>query len=415
VSPPRAEVLSRCAALALVVAGHAAWSAAQARPAPSETTHAVATQAGGTRADAPVADTAPPEAPPGSAQAPEQPRTSPGAVTSTIPAPADAGAAGHATTALKAWWLPLVLPVNLLAPGVGQLLRGDTAAGRRMLSLAGGLLAGALAGGVFLGATGASDVSAAVGVPLVVVGLGGFFSLGAIDAIGTFSDAREAFPEGVRADAWNARWRAGLSLQVAPSSPSADRPALGAFGQARFTRWLVTAEAGTLPGVDEWWLSAGGGARLVRYGEFSDAAGLWLETSVRHDAAGHLGFDATRWRVSLASTLPLGVVSERFGRVTSILRLGLDPTWVHYRATNTSSFELPLSGGFEVRWAMVDWLRAYAGYEHARDGLVGGNYLGFLGVLYAGLEVQLPANLVLDLRGQAGTPAAFFTSLEWRH
>jgi hypothetical protein len=319
-----------------------------------------------------------------------------------------------ATAPLVAWWLPLVLPLNLLAPGSGQLLRGDTATGRRMMLLAGGLLAGALAGGVFLGATGASDVSAAVGIPLVVVGVGGFLSLGVVDAVATFTDAHEAFPEGVRADAWNARWRAGLSLQAAFGSETSDRPALGAFVQARRDRWLVGAEGGTLPGVDEWWVSGGGGVRVVRYGELSPAAGLWLEASVRHDASGQLGFDATRLRVSAVSTLPLGVVSERFGRLTSVLRLGLDPTWVRFRATGTTNVEVPLSGGFEVRWAMVDWLRAYVGYEHARDGLVGGNYLGFLGVLYGGVELQLPAHLVLDVRAQAGTPAALFTTLEWR-
>ncbi|MEW5739015.1 MAG: hypothetical protein AB1938_08805 [Myxococcota bacterium] len=320
------------------------------------------------------------------------------------------------TKPLHPGWLPLVLPCNLLVPGTGHLMRGENAAGRRIITTAAGLLAGAMAGGIFLGASGASDIAAAVGVPLVVVGLGGFFTLGAVDAIGTFTDSAEAFPAGVQRDVWNARVRAGLLLQVAPSTGTgADRPALGAFARGRWSRFTAFGDAGTLPGLDEWWLHGGAGVRLVQYGELTSAAGLWLEASVRHDGAGHLGFDATRVRVSLQSVLPLGVLSARLGRVTSLLRLGLDPTWVRYRASGVTTFELPLSGGFEVRWALVDWLRAYAGYEHARDGLVGGNYLGFLGVLFAGVELSLPAQLVLDLRAQAGTPAAgFFTTLEWR-
>lgn len=319
------------------------------------------------------------------------------------------------TTPLSPAWLPLVLPCNLLVPGTGHLFRGETAAGRRMLVAAGGLLAGAFAGGLFLGSTGASDVAAAVGVPLLVVGLGGFFTLGAVDAIGTFTDSADAFPQGVQRDAWNARLRAGLLLQVAPAgNGTTDRPALGAFVRARWNRLSVAADGGTLPGLDEWWVNGGAGARLVKFGDLTDAAGLWLEASVRHDGVGHLGFDATRVRVTLQSTLPLGVFSARLGRVTSLLRLGLDPTWVRYRAAGATNFELPVSGGFEVRWALVDWLRLYFGYENARDGLVGGNYLGFLGVLFAGVELALPAQWVLDLRALAGTPAGFFATLEWR-
>jgi hypothetical protein len=310
-------------------------------------------------------------------------------------------------------WLALVLPCAFLLPGTGQLMRGETEAGRRILASAAGFLGGAFAGGIFLGATGASDVAAAVGVPLVVVGLGGFFTLGAVDAIGTFTTASDAFPAGVQRDAWNARLRAGFLLHVSPSS-SIDRPAFGAFAHARWNRFSLAAEAGALPGVDEWWVSGGGGLRLVQYGASTAAAGLWLEASVRHDGAGRLGFEATRVRVSLRSALPFGVLAARLGRVTSLMRLGVDPTWVRYRPSGASAFELPLSGGFEVRWAAVDWLRLYGGYEHARDGLVGGNYLGFLGVFFAGVELALPAQLVLDLRAQAGTPAGFFTALEWR-
>ncbi|MCC6332386.1 MAG: hypothetical protein IT380_00195 [Myxococcales bacterium] len=334
-------------------------------------------------------------------------------MTSPLPG-APASGEGPGTTPLHPAWLPLVLPCNLLVPGTGQLFRGETAAGRRLLVTAGGLLAGAFAGGLFLGSTGASDVAAAVGVPLLVVGLGGFFTLGAVDAIGTFTDSADAFPQGVQRDAWNARLRAGLLLQVAPASGSTDRPALGAFVRARWSRLSVAADGGTLPGLDEWWVSGGAGARLVKFGDLTDAAGLWLEASVRHDGVGHLGFEATRVRVTLQSTLPFGVFSARLGRVTSLLRLGLDPTWVRYRAAGATNFELPVSGGFEVRWALVDWLRLYFGYENARDGLVGGNYLGFLGVLFAGVELALPAQWVLDLRALAGTPAGFFATLEWR-
>jgi hypothetical protein len=329
--------------------------------------------------------------------------------------PLDGGTALSLSSApLAPAFSPLVVPLSLLAPGSGQLLRGESKAGGTMLGWSGVLLGAAFGGAFFMAGTGASDVSTAVGPPLGIIGLGGFLSLGIADAVGTFDDGQVAVPTETAWDAWNATWRGGVSTLVAPRAGQPGSVGVTAFGAWRSGRFLVTAEvanvAGTLDGSGQ----VGGGVKLVGYSTEVERAGLWFESSVRHELASRVGFDATRWRTQLVSVLPMGVFAPRFGRVTSIIRLGLDPTWVRYRERGVTGFELPLSGGFEVRTGITDWLRGHVGYEHSRDGLVGGSSIGFLGSFHAGAEVALPGGLVWDVLVVTGTPVAFFTSLEWR-
>ncbi|MDP3231324.1 MAG: hypothetical protein Q8S33_00860 [Myxococcales bacterium] len=328
---------------------------------------------------------------------------------------ADAGVTLSAASApVSPVFSPLAVPFSLLAPGSGQLLRGETRAGGTMLAWSSVLLGAAFGGAFFMAGTGASDVSTAVGPPLGIIGLGGFLSLGIADAVGTFSDGQLVVPAETGWDGWNATWRGGISTLVAPRAGQPGSVGVTAFGAWRTERFLVTAELANVAGTLDGWGQAGGGVKLVGYSSEVPRAGLWLESSLRHELAARVGFDGTRWRTQLVSVLPMGVFAPRFGRVTSILRLGLDPTWVRYRERGMTGFELPLSGGFEVRTGLTDWLRGHVGYEHARDGLVGGSSIGFLGSFHAGMEVALPGDLVWDVRVVTGTPLAFFTSLEWR-
>lgn len=308
----------------------------------------------------------------------------------------------------------LTVPLSLLAPGSGQLLRGETKTGGVMLGVSAGLLGAALGGAFFMAGTGASDVSTAVAPPVAIIGLGGLLSLGIADAVGTYSTNTLAVPDETAWDAWNATWRGGVSALVAPRDGQEGAAAVTAFGAWRTARTLVNAEAANVVGTLDGWVQGGGGFEVLRYAPGVERAGLWVETSVRHEWASRNGFDATRWRTQAVSVLPMGLLAPRFGRVTSVLRIGLDPTWVRYRERRTTGFELPLSGGFEVRTGLTDWLRGHVGYEHSRDGLVGGSAIGFIGLFHAGLEVALPGSLVLDVRVVSGTPVALFTSLEWR-
>lgn len=308
----------------------------------------------------------------------------------------------------------LTVPLSLLAPGSGQLLRGETKTGGAMLGVSAGLLAATFGGAFFMAGTGASDVSTAVGPPLAILGLGGALSLGVADAVGTYSTNPLALPDETAWDAWNATWRGGVTGLVAPRAGQEGGGAVSAFGAWRTGRTLLTAEAANVVGTLDGWAQGGGGLEVLRYAPTVERAGLWVETSVRHEWASRHGFDATRWRTQLVSVLPMGLLAPRFGRVTSVLRLGVDPTWVRYRERGAGGFELPLSGGFEVRTGLTDWLRGHVGYEHARDGLVGGTAIGFIGLFHAGVELALPGSLVLDVRVVSGTPVALFASLEWR-
>lgn len=324
----------------------------------------------------------------------------------------DAGVTPSA--ALAPGLAPLTVPLSLLAPGSGQLLRGEARAGGTLLAWSGLLLGAAFGGAFFVAGTGASEVSTAIGPPLGIIGLGGFLTLGLSDAAGTFTDGGELLPVETAWDAWNARWRGGVSLLVAPREGQPGSVAATAFGALRTERGLVTAELANVAGTLDGWAQAGGGVKLVGYSSDAPRAGLWLESALRHELAARVGYDATRWRTQLVSHLPMGIFAPRFGRITSLLRLGVDPTWVRYRERGATGFELPLSGGFEVRAGLTEWLRGHLGYEHSRDGLVGGSVIGFLGSFHAGVELALPGGLVWDVRVVTGTPVALFTALEWR-
>lgn len=308
----------------------------------------------------------------------------------------------------------LTVPLSLLAPGSGQLLRGESKTGGVMLGASAGLLGAALGGAFFMAGTGASDVSTAVAPPVAIIGLGGLLSLGVADAVGTYSTNELAIPDETAWDAWNATWRGGVSALVAPREGQLGAAAVAGFGAWRTGRTLASAEAGNVVGTLDGWVQGGGGFEVLRYAPGVERAGLWLETSVRHEWASRYAFDSTRWRTQVVSVLPMGLLAPRFGRVTSILRLGLDPTWVRYRERGVTGVEVPLSGGFEVRTGLTDWLRGHVGYEHSRDGLVGGSAIGFIGLFHAGVELALPGSLVLDVRVVSGTPIGFFASLEWR-
>ncbi len=310
--------------------------------------------------------------------------------------------------------MPLLVPASLLAPGVGQVVRGESEQAKPMLLTAASAFGAGLVGAFLMASTGAADVTTAAGVPIAMAGISGFATLGLTDAVGTFSrDVSLAEPL-VQGDGWNAGTRVGAGVVLADRVGSADRPNVRVFGAQRWERWLLQGELGLSPGTVDGAGELLVGRRLIGYSAAAPRAGLWLEGSARHERLGRLGFDATRGRVQLVSTLPMGVFAPRFGRVTSQVRLGVDPTWVRFRGSREVDVEVPFSGGFELRVAAAEQLRLFGGYEHARDGLVGGAGTGFFGPFFAGAELGPFAGLVLEARLLAGTPMGGAVSLEWR-
>lgn len=318
-------------------------------------------------------------------------------------------------TALHPGWIPLVAPVSLLVPGMGNLIQGDRATAKTMLWTGGASFAVALGGAALVALTGAGDIPTAFGVPIAMVGVSSFFSLGITSAIGAFSEDGEAFHPLLLKDAWNNRLRTGVTLGGAPRAGWPGDYSVSLFGEYRAERWSLMLEGGYLPVAPDGWLNATAGVRLLNYTAAVPRAGLWLEGGVQREWMGRLGFDDTRLRLQLVSTLPMGLISGRFGKVTTQLRAGIDPTWTRYRGNGAVDFELTFSGGFDVRYSLHEYVRPFVGYEHSRNGLLGGTGTGFLGTFYGGVEVLLPQDLVVSARGLVGTPNGFFATVEWRH
>ena len=294
------------------------------------------------------------------------------------------------------------------------MIQGDNPAGKTLLWTGGASLGAALAGMTLVGLTGAGDVPTAFGVPIALVGIGSFFSLGLTSAIGAFSEEGERIHPYLIKDAWNARLRTGLTFGGAPRGGWPSDYALSLFSEYRGERWLGGVDLGYLPVSPDGWLGATGGFRLLSYDAQAPGAGLWVELGAHREWMGRLGFDSTRLRVQLVSTLPMGLLSGRFGKVTSQLRAGVDPTWTRYRSNGALDFELTFCGGFDVRYSVHQYARLFVGYEHSRNALSGGIGTGFLGSFYGGGELLLPQGIVISGRVLAGTPNGFLTSVEWR-
>ena len=315
-------------------------------------------------------------------------------------------AAEEQTRSLHPGWSPLLVPAAFVAPGLGHLLRGEKRFGGRMLAVSGAAFGVTLAATVFLGLSGAADVAAAVGIPVVLLGVSTLLTLTFSDIVGTFCEG----PAPPLADTWSARARVGVSVLAPMHDREGPSPEL--YASWRAERWMVEGRFGaTIDGPGPW-LEGVGGFRLWGYSEAAPRAGLWVEAGVRYtslDSARVL-----RGRAQLVSALPMGLFGERLSRLTSVLRLGVDPTWLWYSGPARPDFELHLSGGLEVRFVATEALRLVAGYEHARDGPVGGTLTGFLGAFRAGMELKLTDELLLVSNAFFGTPNAFTLGLEWR-
>lgn len=307
---------------------------------------------------------------------------------------------------LSPGWAPLLVPGSFLAPGLGHLLRGERKAGGLMLGISGVAMGVSTGAGLFLGFSGASDVASAVGVPLLLAGVGTLLLLGVTDLVGAF--AGDGAPP--LADTWSARWRVSAAV-LAPVRAGAE-PTPELLVSWRSERWLVHAKSGLTVGGPGPWVEGGGGVRVLSFGGAEPRAGLWLEAGLRYqwlDSARLL-----RSRAQLVSALPMGRFAANLSRVTTVLRLGVDPTWVWYPGRSSADFELPISGGFEARVVLTEQLRLVAGYEHARDGPLGGIATGFLGNFHGGAELALLPSFIIFARGTVGNPNGFTLGMEWR-
>ncbi|MBL8950279.1 MAG: hypothetical protein JNK82_05860 [Myxococcaceae bacterium] len=328
------------------------------------------------------------------------------ALTLLLPALAAGAEPPSSSTPLSPGWAPLIAPTSVLLPGLGHLLRGERKAGGIMLGAAGIATTVSAGAAAFLIFSGASDVSAAVGIPLLLTGVSTLLLLAIIDWVGTF--AGDGAPHTV--DSWSARFRIAASVLAPMRAGSPASPEL--IASHRGERWLIQARARTTvngPGTS---VEGGAGVRVFGYSAHEPRAGLWLEAGLRYE-----WFDATRLlraRAQLVSTLPMGVFAPRLARLTTLFRLGVDPTWVWYSGRSGADVELPLSGGFEARVVITEPLRLFAGYEHSRDGALGGLATGFLGNFYGGAELSLFPSFVVFARATAGTPNGFTLGLEWR-
>lgn len=328
------------------------------------------------------------------------------AVTILTTLPAAAEETPIETAPLSPAWAPLT-PAAILAPGVGHLLRGERRAGGTLLALAGASFTVSLASAAFLALSGASDVSGIISIPLLLLNLSSLFTLAATDLVGAFSGNDSPH----LTDTFDATTRVVLSVLTPMKSSPEPAPELRASYRA--DRWKIEAAAGTTVNSAQGpALELQAGVRLLGYTSEQPKAGLWLEASARHEWAA--GYRTLRTRAQLVSALPMGLFAPRLQRLTALLRAGVDPTWLWYGGKGSTDFELPVSGGFELRLVLTENLRALAGYEHARDGAVGGLALGFVGSFYGGLELLLAQQVVLFARAHAGTPNGFSAGLEWR-
>jgi hypothetical protein len=317
------------------------------------------------------------------------------------------------TEPLHPAFAPLVLPASLLAPGSGHLLRGEKRTGLRMLVLAGGTYT--LAGGAALGLvlSGAADQLVVPLVPLTLLALSVHLSLTSADMVGAFGSASQPLAEAARQDVWSAPARVRLGYLYAPNSVFGQAHFLELSGERRWPGGWLGVQLGSDARGEDLIGGLSGGVRLLAFEE-AEPSGLFLEGSARHEHYPDGGFDALRLRAGLGAVLPLGRLAPTLAPLTSMLRVGLQPVLTRFRPSGSWRSTLELAGGFDLRWTLHPRVRATWGYEHAREGVVGGVGFGFTGVFSAGLEVQVARGLWLAGQGLLGTPRSAQLALERR-
>ncbi len=310
-------------------------------------------------------------------------------------------------------WAPAVAPLSMLAPGLGHTFRGDSKTGGQLLMTSGILLATGLAGAMGLGFSGAGDLPSGVLIPVTMVSVSSFLALGSADAIGAFSKFDPELSQHVFTDAWASRARAGVRYTFAPD-PALDQAHLvHAFGEGRMGRWKFGAELASATSVDV--LLAGGNASLLLLPiDEVHGAGLWLLAGVLHERNGPGEFTRLGGTLEASALLPLGSIWPSLAQMTTEIRLGVRPWRAQYGDGTARTDHLELTGGSELRWTATTWLRPYWGYDHARDGIVGGQGIGFFGSFYGGAELRLPQGFWLDARGSLGSPNTLRVSVERR-
>lgn len=314
------------------------------------------------------------------------------------------------TEPVSAAWAPLLVPAQFLVPGVGHLIRGETKTGLRLLATTGiiyGLSAGTVAG---LIGSGAADQLIIPLVPALLILGSTALTLGAVDAIGTFTNP-SLLP--LPKDYWELDWRTRIGYRYA-SSPAFEQSHFLEGGVER--RWndaWVGAQFLTHAKGGDLWYGLSGGLRFWSWDDTS-RAGLFLEAEGSHEHHPTALYDTYRLRGSVASILPLKLLFPLLGDVTSIFRIGLQPSWTRFTSGGSVLREMYLVGGFEVRWTVHPRLRLVGGYEHGRDGPIGGTGTGFIGLFHAGAEVHLAEKFWLTGRGTLGTPMGAQLGLERR-
>lgn len=314
------------------------------------------------------------------------------------------------TEPLSPLWAPLLVPAQLIVPGVGHLARGETRTGLRLLATTGvvyGLTAGTAAG---LIVSGAADPLVIPLVPVLLVLGSATLTLGGLDAIGTFSDPAARPPP---KDLWEEDWRARVSYRYAEHRVFAQAHFLEGQLERRWDGGWVGAQLASHLRGGNLWYGLGGGWRFLSWKDDS-RAGLFLEAEAGHEHHPAARYDTYRVRGALASILPLGLLFPSLRDVTSLFRIGVQPSWTRFRVGSASLRELYLVGGFETRWTVHPRVRLSGGYEHGRDGPVGGTGTGFLGLFHAGAELHLAEHLWLTGRGTLGTPLSGQLGLERR-
>ncbi len=319
---------------------------------------------------------------------------------------------GGVTTPISLKWAPLVVPAALVIPGTGHALREEDALASRIRWSAVGLFGAAALGAIGIAASGAAESVTAPVVPIMLVGVGGFLSLGVSDAVAAFTSPESLRLADTSDDIWNASGRLRLGYGYAPNVRFRQDHFLLIGGETRQGRFLVAAEGAGATTLGDFFLGGALGVTVLPLTSVRD--GLSFELSTRQEWNRDGGFDNTRFRARALFTLPMEHVSPWMRPVNAQFRLGVQEIVTSYRGTDRHTAEFLYTGGFELRWTASKRLRPYLSYEHARDGITGGTGTGFLGVFSLGIEGEVGRGFFADLRGDFGTAPTIGLQLERR-
>lgn len=317
--------------------------------------------------------------------------------------------------AISPYWSPLLLPVSILAPGSAHWIRGDNETAKKIGKIAGASFLGFASVGAIAAFTGASAPLMIPAVPLLLVSGSTFIASGSADFIGSISNSNSLLSAEVPSlVSHRQQWSIELGYLHVPNRifASQDYYQIGTGGALK--DHLISFNFTSDKPVRNLFYKGELGLRIFSWGTTTQKNPIYFAFGLLHEQNPDSLYDATRFETSLISHIALSELSPTLSRAFIELSVGYQYLWTHYAdfLNAPGDFQSAVSGGLDLGWQITDRFHANWGYQHSREGLIGGVFMGYLGHFHLGGGLRLTDSSWVNAKVLIGSPLSYFIGWE---